>query len=72
MRGRKRIKPCCRCGGKGARMAVVNAMGSGVDMFFIKCSNPSCKRRTYAFFDIKDAIRDWNDEKIVETVDGVI
>ena len=72
MRGRKRIKPCYRCGEKGARMAVINAMGSGTDMYFIKCSNPSCKRRTYAFLDIKDAIRDWNAEKVVEAIDGVV
>ena len=72
MRGRKRIKPCSRCGGKGARMAVINAMGSGVDMFFIKCSNPSCKRRTYVAEDIKDAIKAWNAEKVIEAVDGVL
>lgn len=72
MRGRKRIKRCPKCGGKGARMAVINAMGSGVDMFFIKCSNPSCKRRTYVSEDIKDAIDAWNAEKVVEAVDGVL
>ena len=72
MRGRKRIKPCVRCGHKGARMAVINAMGSGADMFFIKFSNPSCKRRTYVAEDIKDAIKAWNAEKVSETVDGVL
>ncbi len=70
MRGRIKINVCARCNHKAARMAIINAMGSGKDMFFVKCTNPSCKRRTYATDTISGAIKDWNAGRVFEKVES--
>lgn len=58
------LKHCGKCNAEGLKIAQERALGSNATMYWVKCTNPACKVRTFATDTEEQAVKDWNRGKV--------
>ena len=67
---KNRPNRCAKCNNKAVLMQTFDNICGTAKMYYVKCTNDFCGRRTYANLDTDAAVLEWNEGRCIIDLGG--